>query len=747
MPNLPTFSNGEKLSSVRTKLNNTIEAVNTEFYTKAEIDSKVTTEATGTVGASTDFKTLATGRYYVTEGFIGAPSLPNNGSYVGLMDVIDDYDGSSNGRLVRYYTEAGLYYIRKLTGGWESDWAHSSSSSGGSGFTQAEADKLYIKENGGGTVRTGTLDFKPGTALRADLTDDNGDYRDTAEVLKVTGGNNGQIEIGSSKANATIFASSHVDLKNPRSSSVQENVNGALTRKDYVDGNFIKNSGVQTLNGEFNVASPDNKIRIINAAPGGSYIQAGTTSGGHLNVTAINDNDLDSFKVSLKDPKNLTINADSVALSKDTLLVIDRFSDLGIEDDDLSGKDLNGCINFLRQKSEEYANKIGHGSDRPRKIKFFMRKGANLPNLTSAMIPSEIANGQNLFIEVSAQTNAYAVNMTEIGTAKLWYLSGMSTDTKSLSDWKKLDIDQHPSGGGNYLTEADANQKYVKAFGDTEIQGHLKFGEASSIQMKSFNQSGQPLNYISVASASSDNGITRFNVGNPVARTFIQTKDYVWGVNENHVEGALAWSRDTPLVINSLNDINASDADFNGKDLQGAIEALYAKTTTYSDSIGHGQNNLRIIRFGWDFGQLPNIEAAILPTDAKKSGERILLEVQASGGDYNATINALRNDKVWVMAGMVSVDAVLSDWLLVERDLLKTSGGTLSGDLTVNAKVSSEALDIKSNANMGISIQSGADFVQLVPLDVDGSEIPDKRLYFDKTSGHWKVGNTVIQTQ
>lgn len=71
----------------------------------------------GSIGASSDPKTLDTGVYYVTEKFSDSPTL--DGSYVGSLIVQDDIDGNDNGKLLTYYTDNGMYYRQKFTGGWE----------------------------------------------------------------------------------------------------------------------------------------------------------------------------------------------------------------------------------------------------------------------------------------------------------------------------------------------------------------------------------------------------------------------------------------------------------------------------------------------------------------------------------------------------------------------------------------------------------------------------------------------------
>lgn len=57
------------------------------------------------------------------------------------------------------------------------------------------------------------IDLANGAALRADFTDDEGSYRDTGEILKATAGNDGVLELGTSKAPLVIFSKSSPLLK------------------------------------------------------------------------------------------------------------------------------------------------------------------------------------------------------------------------------------------------------------------------------------------------------------------------------------------------------------------------------------------------------------------------------------------------------------------------------------------------------------------------------------------------------
>lgn len=76
--------------------------------------------AGGRIVSTDDPKTKPPGRYYVQEKFTGAPTLPGS-NYVGLMDIIHNYDGN-NGDVIRYYSAYGMYYLTKYTGGWANAW-------------------------------------------------------------------------------------------------------------------------------------------------------------------------------------------------------------------------------------------------------------------------------------------------------------------------------------------------------------------------------------------------------------------------------------------------------------------------------------------------------------------------------------------------------------------------------------------------------------------------------------------------
>lgn len=89
------------------------------------------------------------------------------------------------------------------------------------GLSKETADSLYIKENGGGTLRSGNIDIKTGTAIRADLTDDSGSYRTTVEILKATDGNNGRLEVGNSQADTKMFAKNSLLFKDTELETIE----------------------------------------------------------------------------------------------------------------------------------------------------------------------------------------------------------------------------------------------------------------------------------------------------------------------------------------------------------------------------------------------------------------------------------------------------------------------------------------------------------------------------------------------
>lgn len=83
-----------------------------------------TERATGTIGQADDPTTKSEGDYYVTEKFVNSPTLPGGASYVGLLRIDDDFDGSNNGGLIAYYTDNGIFIKKRLAAGWESNWQH-----------------------------------------------------------------------------------------------------------------------------------------------------------------------------------------------------------------------------------------------------------------------------------------------------------------------------------------------------------------------------------------------------------------------------------------------------------------------------------------------------------------------------------------------------------------------------------------------------------------------------------------------
>lgn len=90
-------------------------------YGKGESEQKFEPKrATGLIDQTVDPTTKPEGDYYVTEKFIGAPTIAS-GSYVGVMRINLDFDGSDNGGLIEYYADGVMYYKVKFTGGW-SGW-------------------------------------------------------------------------------------------------------------------------------------------------------------------------------------------------------------------------------------------------------------------------------------------------------------------------------------------------------------------------------------------------------------------------------------------------------------------------------------------------------------------------------------------------------------------------------------------------------------------------------------------------
>ncbi|AUR98933.1 coil containing protein [Vibrio phage 1.257.O._10N.286.46.A4] len=91
-------------------------------HSRGDADNRFETKrATGTIGAADDPEKKPEGDYYVTESFIGAPTVAS-GNYVGPMRINLDFDGSDNGGLIEYITDAAVFYKPKFAGGWASDW-------------------------------------------------------------------------------------------------------------------------------------------------------------------------------------------------------------------------------------------------------------------------------------------------------------------------------------------------------------------------------------------------------------------------------------------------------------------------------------------------------------------------------------------------------------------------------------------------------------------------------------------------
>lgn len=82
-------------------------------------------------------QTMEAGFYYVTEKFIGAPTIAPG--YVGHMMIQDKID-DPNGRLLVYFTSAGIYYQQKFAGGWEA-WLNTATA----GFRPAAPVRAFTK--------------------------------------------------------------------------------------------------------------------------------------------------------------------------------------------------------------------------------------------------------------------------------------------------------------------------------------------------------------------------------------------------------------------------------------------------------------------------------------------------------------------------------------------------------------------------------------------------------------------------
>lgn len=127
----------------------------------------------GAIGNFDDPKALGTNAYYVAEDFVDPPVL--TGSYVGLMLIQDDIDGS-NGKLITYYTQEGVFYRQKFAGGWE-PWSESHESSGYVKLPSAALvdDELYTIDpltnrllSTGVTAKDGTVNMSSGSAVVGD---------------------------------------------------------------------------------------------------------------------------------------------------------------------------------------------------------------------------------------------------------------------------------------------------------------------------------------------------------------------------------------------------------------------------------------------------------------------------------------------------------------------------------------------------------------------------------------------------
>ncbi len=91
-------------------------------HSRGDADNKFELKrATGTIGAADDPTKKPEGDYYVTESFIGAPPVAS-GNYVGDMRIDLDFDGSDNGGLIVYVTDAAVFYKPRFAGGWAANW-------------------------------------------------------------------------------------------------------------------------------------------------------------------------------------------------------------------------------------------------------------------------------------------------------------------------------------------------------------------------------------------------------------------------------------------------------------------------------------------------------------------------------------------------------------------------------------------------------------------------------------------------
>lgn len=91
----------------------------------------------GALNGSDNPQIMEAGFYYVTEKFIGAPTISSG--YVGHMMIQDKID-DPNGRLIVYFTSAGIYYQQKFAGGWEA-WLNTTTA----GFRPAAPVRSFTK--------------------------------------------------------------------------------------------------------------------------------------------------------------------------------------------------------------------------------------------------------------------------------------------------------------------------------------------------------------------------------------------------------------------------------------------------------------------------------------------------------------------------------------------------------------------------------------------------------------------------
>lgn len=78
-------------------------------------------EVSATLGHGQDPRSMAAGKYYVTEAFVGAPTLEGT-DFVGPLEIDDNYDGA-NGSIIKYFNSEGLFTLTKYAGGWDTEWS------------------------------------------------------------------------------------------------------------------------------------------------------------------------------------------------------------------------------------------------------------------------------------------------------------------------------------------------------------------------------------------------------------------------------------------------------------------------------------------------------------------------------------------------------------------------------------------------------------------------------------------------